>query len=1374
MTGGCAGASLGIVAELASVFLSYGRGDDEPFVARLRDGLEDAGASVWFDRVSLPSRALTFVQEIRDAIESHDRVVVVLGPRALTSDYVEAEWRYALEAAKVVIPVLLRVPPSTRICDAVPRDLNRLHVVDARERADDVVLAEVVRHLREPEPILGNPLHVPPPPPHYQPRPLDYARLEAALQLDSPRRLTALARERTLVLHGMGGVGKSVAAAAVARNIHVRRQFPGGVVWVDLGRDADVLAGLRRIGAAVADDLREYTRVEDTTARLARRIGALPLLVVADNAWSDDDLRPFVAVMGSATHLLVTTRDGGIATRLGAVPIAIEPLTRDKAMQHLAAWVGEAVDGLPDSALRVADDCGGLPLALSLVGAMARGGTPWSDIAAAIEEADLGFVREQLPEYPYPDLLRALRVSLDSLERSGEELERVAATCFRNLAALRWDRPIPEATLVTLWSARAQLPERRARRVLSVLVTKALLRAEGESPNQAVSMHDLLHDLARTAIADMATEHRAFLDAYQARHPDAPFIADDGYYLDHFVHHLHAAGRADKLPEILCRETASGSNAWWSIRLRHGQVSGYVADLRRAWADASDAGDTAALVRWALMIASVRSAIGEVPADFAALALEYDVWTPAQALAAADWATGRDRFDMLVAVLPVLDPIQQATIAQEAALIARQEPEDRDRTWRLLRLAGAVEGPARRRFVREAVPPEEPLSEFVDSWLLLDAYRLDPERIDAADAAVAWAENRFDEGLGWITVAHVAAEAPLSHLSRVRQMADRLPAPADRLRVLLALAERTDQPTDELIQRAEDELAQLGDAQDAHVLDARLAPYRPTAERDAAAYRIVHARGEWTTTDRLDALLAVLPYASGVDRDRAEREVVEILEHADRTEAEALTSGIPARRLRATEPELFAMFVTTALKSVEAVDARWSRISMLVRLLPEADDDRIRAVVEEQARRILTINDAGDRAKCIATYCERLGADAAQHAAGDVLRRMIERLPADDLAMHAPPLLAHAGESDLVALQTAVGAEADFPLDLRPALFGAWARHGNWDRATDTLVDGSSYEWEPAIDPLADRIPQHIAEELIHDAVRRSNARFYSAVVPLAPRARTVLHGQLLENWLRTVEALDLPHDRLHLIERLAPLLPADALPQLAGMIPDDEDSMDRDPTLLTLVRAMIANGDPTMAAQQIGRIEMTDYKCQAALAVADAVTPHERVERLDFVENEARALPRPEQVELLVAVARRSDEPKRTRLLREATRAAEKPLAEGAWYPETRAHALRVVAAAHEGTERERLLLEAWDAVPKSGSYTGRQCLVDLAPLMAEASPAAVRPRWERSLEAAVRSRPTILIELTALVDVVLALGRDRTAAEIVTALDDIDRWWP
>ena len=64
-----------------SVFLSYARADDEPFVERLHGDLIHAGIEDWWDRAAMESRGRTFLQEIRDAIEGVDRVIAVVGQR---------------------------------------------------------------------------------------------------------------------------------------------------------------------------------------------------------------------------------------------------------------------------------------------------------------------------------------------------------------------------------------------------------------------------------------------------------------------------------------------------------------------------------------------------------------------------------------------------------------------------------------------------------------------------------------------------------------------------------------------------------------------------------------------------------------------------------------------------------------------------------------------------------------------------------------------------------------------------------------------------------------------------------------------------------------------------------------------------------------------------------------------------------------------------------------------------------------------------------------------------------------------------------------------------------------------------------------------
>src|SRR5580704_9157278 len=143
---------------MTRIFLSYGRADDiQPFdpatsfLARLHRDLTAAGFDIWFDRVSMPSRRLTFLQEIRDAVAAADRVVLVVGPHALGSDYVRQEWQFALGADKIVTPVL-----RGGDYPLVPGELGGVHCEDFRDDGQYAFhLANLIRQLNEPIPPLG-------------------------------------------------------------------------------------------------------------------------------------------------------------------------------------------------------------------------------------------------------------------------------------------------------------------------------------------------------------------------------------------------------------------------------------------------------------------------------------------------------------------------------------------------------------------------------------------------------------------------------------------------------------------------------------------------------------------------------------------------------------------------------------------------------------------------------------------------------------------------------------------------------------------------------------------------------------------------------------------------------------------------------------------------------------------------------------------------------------------------------------------------------------------------------------------------------------------------------------------------------------------
>jgi tetratricopeptide (TPR) repeat protein len=539
------------------LFLSYARGDDEVFVKCLYEDLTAEGFEVWWDRVSMPSRALTFLQEIRDAIHGADRIVVVIGPKAVTSDYVRAEWQHALVEDKVVAPIL-RLGSH----DLLPAELRDLHCPDFRaSRAEDEAMAELTRILRDPIPPLGGLYgEAPTPTPHFHPRPDDMTRLAGSLLIHLREPATVRDAERVLILHGMGGAGKSVLATAFARATTTRRAFPDGVFWISASEGADPLRLVRRMGEFLGDELRSHPDLTTCVTRLREKLSGKQCLIVLDNVWRVEQIEPLLETIGPNGRILATTRDAGLVTAVGARTQHLEVLSEEAALRLLADWTGQTVDILPAEALEVARECGFLPFALALNGAMVRDGHGWSDLLAALRRAELEYAEKRFINYPYPNILKSIKVSIDALAMADQD----GALRFAELATFVWEAGVSEAAIETLWRHQGGFEDHHTRKLLATLEGKSLLRLEGAAPRRRVMLHDLQIDYLKATLDNPKELNESLLQAYRVIcRGDWTLGPNDGYFFQHLAHHLVQAGLEDELFALL-----TASPEWMEAKFR--------------------------------------------------------------------------------------------------------------------------------------------------------------------------------------------------------------------------------------------------------------------------------------------------------------------------------------------------------------------------------------------------------------------------------------------------------------------------------------------------------------------------------------------------------------------------------------------------------------------------------------------------------------------------------------------------------------------------------------------------------------------------------------------------------------------------------------
>ncbi|THV43434.1 AfsR/SARP family transcriptional regulator [Glycomyces buryatensis] len=290
------------------------------------------------------------------------------------------------------------------------------------------------------------------------------------------------------VISGMGGVGKTTLAVHWAHR--VAAEFPDGRLYFNLrgfdpsapetGPGPALGAALRALGV---EQHRIPADVEDQTGLYRTLLEGRKVLVVLDNVRDTRQARPLLpASPGSFT--VITSRDPLVGLIMGgAAPIPLQELTSDESQQLLSGFLpGGKIDAGSRTAGRILRICGGLPLALSLVGA-------W---AAAHPSASLVSLAERLESTS--NILNVFSDKGSSLDLrtvfacSYQELGPRAAAAFRLLGL----HPGPDITASAMASLAAIAPDQAAE-TLRELADAHLV--EEHRPGR-YTMHDLLRAYA--------------------------------------------------------------------------------------------------------------------------------------------------------------------------------------------------------------------------------------------------------------------------------------------------------------------------------------------------------------------------------------------------------------------------------------------------------------------------------------------------------------------------------------------------------------------------------------------------------------------------------------------------------------------------------------------------------------------------------------------------------------------------------------------------------------------------------------------------------------------------------------------------------------
>jgi WD40 repeat protein len=365
---------------------------------------------------------------------------------------------------------------------------------------------------------------------------------------------------------GLGGLGKTVSAIDVVQDPDLRRTFSDGIYWLTVGQAADIIGLQSVLTQQVTGSPSAVPSVAAGASQLRAILADHACLIVLDDVWTFEQAAAF-DVLGPRGRLLVTTRDAGVLTALGAHAIGLDVLSDSQALTLLAKWTSRPEETLPTEARTLVRRCGSLPLALSVAGAMVRDGTTWGDILTALDAGNLRFL-----DHPYASVFASLSLSLDVLP--GDMRAR-----YLELAVALEDAPLPTSVITQLWSHTAQMKPHDSRQLLVEFERRGLLYLE--DGHTRVRFHDLQRDFLQLTADDLPGRHERLLEAFAGPLPlpgDPPArpwwrLSDNESYLwRHISRHLMKALGQKELRALLL------NYEWIAAKLRITDINALLGD----------------------------------------------------------------------------------------------------------------------------------------------------------------------------------------------------------------------------------------------------------------------------------------------------------------------------------------------------------------------------------------------------------------------------------------------------------------------------------------------------------------------------------------------------------------------------------------------------------------------------------------------------------------------------------------------------------------------------------------------------------------------------------------------------------------------------
>ena len=514
------------------------------------------------------------------------------------------------------------------------------------------------------------PRQSPPLPNHFVERPEEEEQIKEYL-LSKEKKAGTLS---VISIYGLAGLGKSTLVLKLARDADIQQGFSDGILWATLGQNPDILPLLSDWIQELGDFNYKPAVVDSASNHLRTLLYDKRILLVVDDVWNPDHLKPFL-VGGEGSCVLVTTRECRISATYRYEMSVMSP---EQSLALVTQKLSEPLSGATmQQAQSFAERIGHLPLALELAASQIEGGMTWYELTEAFQaEVARLEVLDVCDQAEMPDDEKRREYSLLAcFNLSLRRLSQEQLGYFAWLGVVYEDASLTREMTETLW----QVASHESGVILRTFKSRSLIMQGAKQVNGRPSyrIHDLMHDLAQRLLTSSpqpqnsielpgmgftkAGAHSELLERYRRKTRGGQWhtLKSDDYIHAHLTWHMERAEQPQAIHQLLQVSNESGCNGWYEACNTIGRSAGFISDVGRAWRlavldyEQSPSETIVLLSRYTIIRASLNSLESNMSAELVAALIDKKIWQPAQGLAYAQQVQNPEqRGEFIVAIVP--------------------------------------------------------------------------------------------------------------------------------------------------------------------------------------------------------------------------------------------------------------------------------------------------------------------------------------------------------------------------------------------------------------------------------------------------------------------------------------------------------------------------------------------------------------------------------------------------------------------------------------------------------------------------------------------------------------------------------------------------